>query len=82
MDSPSILIKQVWDSSFCVLRGLGPIFLNFYVFKSIKIVFMVANNAYSDEMPLLPYAGFHLGLHYCQSTCLPVSRMKFFNMNL
>ena len=27
-----------------------------------------------DVMP--PYAAFHLGLHFCQSSCLPVSRMK------
>ena len=33
-------------------------------FISLKIVFMLANSAYPDEMP--PYAAFYLGLH-----CLP-----------
>ena len=47
--------------------------LNYDVFLSLKIVFILANSVDPDEM--LPYGSFHLGLH-CQSTCLTVSRMK------
>ena len=36
--------------------------------------FILANSADSDEMP--PYAVFHLVFTVCQSTCLPISRMK------
>ena len=32
------------------------------VFLSVKIAFILANSAYTDEMP--PYAAFHLG-HHC-----------------
>ena len=45
----------------------------------LKIVFILANSANSDEMP--PYAAFHLGIHCLPkylftTTFLPVSRMK------
>ena len=46
-------------------------FLDYDVFIFFKIVFILANIADPDEMP--PYAAFHLGLHFCQSTCLPLT---------
>ena len=39
-------------------------FLNYGVFMSLKIVFILANSEDPDKMP--PSAAFHLGLH-----CLP-----------
>ena len=38
---------------------------------SLKIVFILANSTDTDEIQ--PYLAFH----FCQSVCLPVSRMKF-----
>ena len=37
----------------------------------------------TDEIPQLPYAQHFIWVFtICQSTCLPVSRMKILNMNL
>ena len=38
--------------------------LHFNIFLSLKIVFILATSADSDDMP--PYAAFHLGLHCLQ----------------
>ena len=38
---------------------------------------ILENRLDPDEMP--PKAAFHLGLHCCQSACLPLSRMKRVN---
>ena len=46
------------------LKGSHVKCLDYDVFMSLKIVFILANRADPDEM--LPYAAFHLGLH-----CLP-----------
>ena len=40
-------------------------FLYFGVFISLRIAFVLANNAESDGIP--SYAAFHLGLHYLQN---------------
>ena len=61
---PNILIQEVWDSPFCILRGCRSKFQQNDAFLSLKIVFISAHRAEPDEMP--PYAAFHLGLH-----CLP-----------
>ena len=45
-------------------------FFNFNIFLSLKIVFILANIADSDEVP--HYAAFHLGLHCLPKYCLPV----------
>ena len=41
-------------------------FLTFYIFLSLKVVFISPNSAEPDHNELLYYAAFHLGLH-----CLP-----------
>ena len=48
--------------SFRLLRCCCSKFLQNYVFLSLIIVFISANSTDPDEM--LPYMGFHLGLHY------------------
>ena len=52
----------VWDIPLHALRGHRPKFLNYNVFLSIKIVFILANSEAPDEMT--PYAAFYLGLYY------------------
>ena len=49
---------------FCDRRGHMSKFLNYDVFMSVKVVFILANSEDTDEMR--PYAAFHLCLH-----CLP-----------
>ena len=44
----------------------------FYVFMSLKIVFVLANSADPDEMA--PYEVFHLGLHCLLQNLLSVYR--------
>ena len=66
MDFP---IRIAWICPFCILRGHRSNFLNFNIFLSLKIVFIVANSA--DPYERLQYATFHQGLHCLQNTCLP-----------
>ena len=54
--------KSGW--SIVYIKGSQVTFQNNNVFLSLKISFVLANNADPDEMP--HYAAFHLGLH-----CLP-----------
>ena len=54
------------DLSILYLMGCTSKFLFNGVFLSLKMVFILANSADPDEMPL--YAAFHLGLH-CLSKC-------------
>ena len=59
-------------------------FLNWDVFMSLKLAFILAHSADPDKNPdeMPSYAAFHLGLYIvCQSTCLPVSRMKWVEAN-
>ena len=62
MDYP-ILMQKVWNCPFCILRGIFLYILN-GVFLFWKIVFILANSADPDELPLC--MAFHLDLH-----CLP-----------
>ena len=49
---------------FCIIWGVMGYNLKKYIFLSLKIDFVFANNENLDEMP--HYAAFHLGL-YCLS---------------
>ena len=49
-------------------------FLNFNIFLSLKIVFILANSADPDEMS--QYATFHLFLQFAKVSVYRVSRMK------
>ena len=44
--------------------------LNYNIFMSLKIVFVLANSTDPDEMP--HFAAFYLGLHCLPKYCLPV----------
>ena len=50
-----------------VLSGPKSKILNYKVFLSLKIVFILANSADPDEMT--PFTAFHLVLTVCQSSC-------------
>ena len=62
IDFPIHIDIKAWICPFCILRGNRSKFLNYHVFLSLKIVFILANSADPDEM--LPYMTFHLGLHF------------------
>ena len=49
-------------------------FLNFNIFLSLKIVFILANSADPDEMS--QYVTFHLFLQFAKISVYQVSRMK------
>ena len=52
-------LSIVWNYSFLYFQGSK--FLYNGVFLSLKIVFILTNSTYPDEMS--PFATFHLGLH-------------------
>ena len=57
--------------TFCILRGHRSKFLNFNVFLSLEIVFvLIANSADPDE--ILHYTAFHPVFIECQSNYLQV----------
>ena len=62
------------DSPFCVLKGHRPKFLNCDVFMTQNVVFISAIRVNPDEMP--PFVAFYPGFTVCQSSCLPLSKMK------
>ena len=76
MDYSIILLQKVSNCSFCILR-VGRLKLD--VFLSLKIVSFFANSADVGEMP--PFVAFQLGLHCCQSTCLPCTGILKFSFN-
>ena len=69
-----ILIKEVWNSPFCILRGHWLKFLNYDALLSLKIV--LSKQTVLTQMKCRLLRHFILVFTVCQSTCLPVSRMK------
>ena len=64
MDFPLYIDTISMGLPIVYFRGLQVGISNYNVVLSLKVVFILANNADPDEMQ--PYAAFHLGLH-----CLP-----------
>ena len=69
-DYPIHIDAMSMELSILYFKGLSLKILQNDVFLSMKIVFILSYN----EMPFL--VAFYLGPTVCQSTCLPVSRMK------
>ena len=61
MDFPIFIHTISMGLPILYLRGHRYNFLNYDVFRSLKVVLILANSADPDEMQ--HYAAFHLGLH-------------------
>ena len=63
----------ILNNKYCIVsvhfKGSQVEFLNFNIFLSLKIVFILENSADPDEMPLK--VAFHLGLN-CLTIKLPI----------
>ena len=71
MNSSFLLYKIYLGWSIVYIEGSQIIISKKYCFLSLKIDFVLANNADPDEMP--HYVAFHLGLH-----CLSKYRLRGF----